>query len=244
VTFLKLTDNSKTKFRKNHYNTFGLNFGLPKNGGTCAFATSGIGGCLYMRHGKRETCYMAKIVALRKNVAKALQFNTDLVMGKSQAELEDLLSATLMEFKRKNTGKPLFFRVHYCGDFFSEDYVKAWAAVIARFPEIRFWGTTRSTKYVHLLAHLPNLTLHLSCDPVNYAEVRKLYDDGLSKHKNIGLCWLGDDTPTDEKWTPCPETHGKIQNQEDSGACSRCKLCIDKIDPKTGKVRNIAFKLH
>src|ERR1017187_133807 len=75
-----LAGNRKTKFSSNHRNTFGLNFGLPINGGTCPGATSGAGGCLNIRDGcKRETCYMAKVTQIYKAVANTLQVNTDMV---------------------------------------------------------------------------------------------------------------------------------------------------------------------
>src|SRR4051812_7210748 len=96
MSSLFLTDNSKTKFKKNHRNTFGLMYGLPENGGTCPGATEGKGGCLEIRDGnKRPTCYMAKVVQIYKAVGTRLTENTEALVGKSLEEMESVLTDTV-----------------------------------------------------------------------------------------------------------------------------------------------------
>src|SRR4051812_48941006 len=134
---LKLTDNSKVKFKKNHYNTFGLNYGLPENGGTCPGATSGKGGCLDVRDGlKRPTCYMVKLTQIYKAFGEVLSQNTLLLKDKSEDELYTILESTMNEFIRKSKNEDLFFRLHTSGDFFSIEYSKAWARVIKKFDNV------------------------------------------------------------------------------------------------------------
>lgn len=240
---LALTDNSKTKFVKNHLNTFGLNYGLPENGGTCIGATLGKGGCLEIRDGnKRPTCYMAKVTQIYKGVANRLKNNTDLLKDKSIEEMVDILSATVEEFIKKNKGKNLFFRLHYSGDFFSEDYARAWAITCNKFPQVRFWVYTRSHEYAQYFTETKNLTFFFSVDPVNYKNAREIYRR-YEHLPNFGMAWMGGNPPEPEvnRWVTCPETSGKLKNTPERGACSTCRLCVDNY---RNKVKNIKFTLH
>ena len=238
---LILSVNSKTKFSSNHKNTFGLNFGLPKDGGTCPGATKGGGGCLDVRTGlKRQTCYMAKVVQIYKAVGKRLDVNTKMVVGKSYDEMVIVLRATVTAFKAKCTKAKWCFRLHYSGDFFSVDYAKAWSQVISEFPEVKFWVYTRSHDLVQYLIDRTNLTLYLSVDPVNKVEGYKIYEQ-FNDRANLGLAWMGNTKPAEHRWVTCPETSGILKNTDKQGACARCRLCIDRY--KT-KVKNIQFKIH
>ncbi len=236
-----LSDNSKTKFRPNHRNTFGLNFGLPENGGTCPGATEGPGGCLDIRDGrKRPTCYMSKVTQIYKGVAKVLQENTALVKDKSFEDLVLTIRASVKAFTENNEEKDWCFRLHYSGDFFSVDYAKAWSQVISEFPKVKFWVYTRSFNLVQYLIDRTNLTLFLSLDPVNEKSGLIVYEQ-FKDRPNLGLAWLGKKVPAGHRWVTCPETSGVIKNTKDKGACARCRLCIDRY--KT-KVKNINFLIH
>jgi hypothetical protein len=238
---LYLSDNSKTKFTSTHHNTFGLMYGLPENGGTCPGATLGKGGCLDVRDGhKRSTCYMAKITQIYKAVGVKLTENTELLKGKSYTEMVEILRATVQNFVDKNEESAWFFRLHYSGDFFSPEYTKAWATVIGEFPKVKFWVYTRSHDLVHYLIDCTNLTLFLSVDPVNWESGRKVFEQ-FKERPNIGLAWLGGETPAEFRWVTCPETSGVINNTKEQGACAKCRLCIDRYK---SKVRNINFVLH
>lgn len=237
---LRLSDNSKTKFRKNHYNTFGLTYGLPKNGGTCCRATSGKGGCLEIRDNyKRETCYMAKVTAIYSRVGKCLAENTAMLVGQTQAAMEKILTITVNNFLEKNKKLP-YFRLHYSGDFFNATYAKAWAAVIHRFPQVKFWVYTRSHHLVKYLVKAKNLTIMVSIDPVNAESGYKVYEEFKDK-PNVALAWMGDTQPAGYRWVTCPETSGRVKNTPTQGACARCGLCIDNYK---SKVKNIQFLIH
>lgn len=247
-TGLRLSDNSKVKFHNNHKNTFGLAQGLPENGGTCPGATSGPGGCLDVRDGhKRETCYVHKIVSIYKAVGNTLKHNTDLLKDKSYDQLVEILTDMVTRFlEADHKGHP-FFRIHWAGDFFSEDYTKAWVTVIKKFSNVRFWAYTRSFNgdhnYAQLLFGLENLTLFLSCDPNNVDEATKIYHEIKDTYPNIGLAWMGEEPPDPEKfrWVRCPETSGKIKSEPNKGACAKCRLCVNNY--KT-HVKNISFEIH
>lgn len=240
--FLKLTNNSKTKFSKNHLNTFGLNYGLPINGGTCPGATKGEGGCLNIRDGNvRETCYMVKITQIYKGVGKVLQENTSLLKGKSKEEMVEILTNTINEFIRINKGQNLFYRLHYSGDFFSEDYTKAWATTINKFPNVKFWVYTRSHSFVKHLVGCKNLAIYISIDPANLTSGYKVYET-FANHTNVGIAFMGNNVPEDRRWVQCPEITGKVKNTPDYGACSKCQLCFTYTDKI--KLRNIQFPIH
>jgi hypothetical protein len=242
---LTLTDNGKVKFRSNHRNTFGLNYGLPKDGGTCPGATSGAGGCLDVRTGrKRETCYMAKIVQIYKAVGKVLDNNTQAVVGKSYDEQVTVLSNTFQNFVNSNTKEHWYFRLFYSGDVFSEQFARAIVASCSKFPEVKFWTYTRSHEFAHILVQAPNLAVYLSIDPVNMKTAVKIYDSLKPTYKNIGMAHLGEPKPEDttEKFVGCPETYGKVANTDTKGACASCKLCFTYTDDI--RLRNIKFKIH
>jgi hypothetical protein len=132
--------------------------------------------------------------------------------------------------------------LHYSGDFFSEDYTKAWAKVIAEFPNVRFWVYTRSAAYVEHLLGLKNLTVFLSCDAVNFNTMLEIYNKHKDTYANLAMAWLGRDAPDPKtyRWVKCPEITGKVKNG-DEGACSKCRLCIDNYKIR---VKNIEFPYH
>lgn len=243
---LKLTDNSKVKFKKNHLNTFGLWHGPPDKGGTCPGATTGPGGCMGLKKvgGLNATCYVDKLVKAYPAFGAVLRRNTDLLKGKTQAEMEIILAASVAAFAEHNKGKELSFRLHTSGDFFSEDYVRAWVATISKFPQIQFWGYTRSLWAVPMLMGCRNLAIYLSADNVNYASAMAVYEICRPQHNNVGICYMGnlDTLPKNVRWVQCPELSGKVKNTPDRGACAKCKLCLT-YNENVG-LRNIQFPLH
>ena len=243
---LKLTDNSKTKFKSNHLNTFGLMHGRPAGGGTCPGATTGPGGCLSLKRkgGVNATCYVDKLVKAYPNFGKVLLRNTELLKDKTTAEMEAVLTATVEAFVKHNKGQNLFFRLHTSGDFFSEDYARAWAATINNFPNVQFWAYTRSLWAVPLLMDCRNLAIYISADNVNYAEAKAVFDTCRPGRQNVGICYMGNvgTQPADVHWVVCPEISGKLKNESSSGACAKCRLCMTYNDRIA--VRNIQFPIH
>jgi hypothetical protein len=244
---LSLSDNRKTKFFSAHKNTFGLRTGLPINGGTCPGATLGEGGCLCSRGEQGEpTCYAAKLRRIYVNYGKTEDRNTDLLLSLDRAGMIIVIRNTVMKWLLNGGHKEQYFRLHMGGDFFNEDYTYAWKHVIKEWPLVKFWTYTRSLFAIPILADCKNLSLYLSCDPVNQEEVLKAYEP-YREYSNIAIAWMGNSFPenlvNDRKYLKCPEVSKKLKSTKDEGACSRCRACIDR-PLKTGKMRHIQFPIH
>ncbi len=219
-------------------------YGLPENGGTCPGATTGKGGCLDVRDGlKRPTCYMAKVTSIYKAVGTVLAENTVLVKDKTLEEIQEVCEATIQTFIQQSKGENLYFRLAYSGDFFSENYTKAWIETIKKHPEVQFWVYTRSDKFAELLLGLPNLSVYLSCDPANFKTMLEIFERNKDKHNNLGMAWLGLDAPDPavHRWVKCPEITNKVKNTDEAGACSKCRLCVDNFKIR---IKNIEFPYH
>lgn len=235
----KLTNNSKTRFRKTHNNTFSLTSGLPKHGGTCLHATVGEGGCV----GK---CYDVNLRKLYKKYKAGEDYNTSLVLTAPPERQYEIIDNSIKKWLLNGGGDKPYFRIHTGGEFFNLSYVMSWIKAINNYPEVHFWAYTRAMFAVPWLAGLQNLTLMLSCDPVNKKEVLAVYEK-YSHLPNIALAWMGDtlpaDMPGDRTLLVCPEVTGKMSKQKDVGACARCRACIDR-PLKSGKIRHVQFPIH
>lgn len=236
---IKLTNNSKVRFKQHHYNTFSLNPGHPDEGGTCPHSTLGEGGC-------RSKCYDKTLRRIYKNYALVEDKNTELVLDKPRAKIHKILDKTVTRWEEEQAGTQKFFRIHTGGDFFNEAYTLAWRDTILKHKKVHFWTYTRSLFAVPILADLKNITLYLSCDPINVDKVLEFYK-GYKKRKNIGVAWMGntlpDNFPTDRFTLVCPEVTGKLKNNGDAGACSRCRACVNRYT-KNNKIRHIQFPIH
>lgn len=242
VPLLKLADNGKVKFKTNHKNTVGFMFGLPDDGGTCSGATTGEGGCLAVPAGhKRPTCYMSKVTQIYKAVGETLKYNTEVMHRGGDVWRTKVLCKTVEQWKAKLKDEHKFFRMNYSGDILDESWAEAWVNCIKTHQDVFFWGYTRSHKVVPMFANIANVTLYISADPSNKDSALDMYAYTF-KANNIGICWMGEkDQPSGIKWVTCPETSGKIHNRPDSGACSRCRLCVDN---RVTKTKPISFVIH
>ena len=245
---LSLSDNRKTKFIPEHKNTFGLRTGHLADGGTCPGATKGEGGCLWTkRPDGAPTCYAAKLRKIYQNYGSVEDRNTDMLLQASSEEKVNILRNTVIKFLLNGGYKKQYFRLHMGGDFFNEDYAQAWKKVIEEWPNVKFWTYTRSMFAVPILAECKNLSLYLSCDPVNLSEVREVYRE-YKDYSNIAIAWMGNgefkSTGFDNRQhMVCPEVAKKIKSTKTEGACSRCRACIDR-PLKTGNMRHIQFPIH
>jgi hypothetical protein len=232
----KLTDNSKVRFHKEHRNTFSLAQGLPENGGTCVNATEA---CL-------RVCYDANLRKLYRKYADVEDYNTSLVLHASYDEQVEVLKNTVYKWLLNGGGDSPYFRIHTGGEFFNESYVKAWKKVIQLHPGVQFWAYTRALFAVPLLSGLKNLTLYLSCDSDNHEKVLALYQE-YKDYPNIAVAWMGDappeNFPNDRAVLDCPEVTGKTKKIGAMGACSRCRVCVDR-KLKSGKIRHVRFPIH
>lgn len=241
MSSIGLACNRKVKFYKSQKNSFGLNFGLPEDGGTCPGATCGTGGCLNVRDGKkRVTCYMHTITNIYKATKQSLHRNTSTLKSLTTVtEIIPIIEQLVQTFLKHDKNKAPFFRIHYSGDFYSREYAEAWKAVILKYPQIRFWAYTRSLNLVEVFAGVENISLFISADPVNQEAAFALFEK-LKGHPNIGICWMGDEPPKTYRWVACPEVTGKIKNG-DTGACAKCRLCVDRY---ISRLHNIQFPIH
>lgn len=235
----KLTNNSKVRFKANHSNTFSLKQGSPEDGGTCPGMTEGPGGC-------GEKCYDKNLRKLYKGYANVEDHNTELVVGKPFSEVYETIKNSIIYWLLDGGASKPFFRIHTGGDFYNEEYARCWAKVMDEYPGISFWAYTRSLFAVPMLAKVKNLTLFLSCDPVNKEEVLKVYEE-YRTHPNVAIAWMGNELPenifSDKAFLICPEVTGKLKNTKTEGACSRCRACVDRT-LKNGKIRHIQFPIH
>lgn len=238
-TSLKLTNNSKVRFRKEHHNTFSLRSGLPKHGGSCSGATEGPGGCV-------GVCYDCNLRKLYKAYATVEDENFELLKNATYAEQLQIVQNTINKWLLTEGLEDPYFRIHTGGDFFSEDYARAWSEVISATPEVKFWTYTRSLFAVPILVSCKNLTLMLSADPVNIDRVVEVYEK-YKHHPNLAVAWMGDmvpsNFPSDRNTLVCPAVTKKLKNTEQQGACSRCRACIDR-PLREGYIRHVQFPIH
>lgn len=236
---LKLTNNRKVRFGKNHYNTFSITQGLPEDGGSCVGATKGEGGCV-------GVCYDCTIRKLYKNYAKVEDQNFALIKDLPEEKIREILQNTVDGWLVGIKDNSKHFRLHTGGDFYNEAYARAWASVIESCPSTKFWSYTRSLFAVPILAGLKNLTLMLSCDPVNRDSVLEVYER-YKDYPNVAVAWMGnvvpENFPKDRQQLVCPEVSKKLKNTDTMGACARCRACIDR-PLKNGKIRHIQFPIH
>jgi hypothetical protein len=141
-----------------------------------------------------------------------------------------MLGEMVAEFVKESDkrGADKIFRIHWDGDFFSGQYVAAWARVIRDFPDVKFWAYTRVASAASFLhsQKLSNLSLYFSGDRDNVETARFLAGKGI----NIAYV----DTTFDEGKAQfpaavrCPENNGAIERISTKGsACARCGLCVD-----------------
>lgn len=86
-------------------------------------------------------CFSATQEVVYKAVREQRQYNYDLLRkAKTAANMFELIKKSLPK-------EATVIRIHVGGDFFSEDYMKAWAAVAAIRPEVTFYAYTKSLNY-------------------------------------------------------------------------------------------------
>jgi hypothetical protein len=123
------------------------------------------------------------------------------------------------------------FRIHWDGDFFSDEYTAAWATVIQRHPSIQFWVYTRVESSARILQGIDNLSLYFSTDKDNESIGINLRAIGIK------LAYLEDTFETSgirlkvitgKVGAMCPENKGVIPLISTLGsACGVCRLCVD-----------------
>lgn len=180
-----------------------------------------------------SVCYAGKLEKLFKGVKANLLHNWELLKNADHDTMEALLMEMIADFKKdcEKKNAKMLFRIHWDGDFFSDDYAFAWKHTILNHPEIQFWVYTRVKSAAIMLKDIPNLSLYYSTDDDNApigAELKTEY--------NIRLAYLGKTfSATESKMkeltgkvgAKCPENNKQIPLISTNGsACVSCGLCV------------------
>lgn len=180
-----------------------------------------------------KVCYAGKLEKVYKGVRNILVSNfeqlqaTDL-LGKI-ALLNEMIADFIKDCEKRNAEK--LFRIHWDGDFYDEEYTRAWQFVIRLNPDVQFWAYTRSEFAVPILIDIENLALYFSTDSANRAlgiKLKKQYGVKLAYLANTFAEGKADFAQLQDKSAiPCPENNKKLPliSQEGS-ACVRCSQCV------------------
>jgi len=182
-----------------------------------------------------DICYADRLEDLYPSVRALVLHNWDLLKDASREEMVYLLDEMIAKFVKASDrrGAEKIFRIHWDGDFFSEDYVSAWVDVMRKYDTVQFWVYTREAFAVRSLslAQLPNLALYFSADRANFAVAR-----AMRKTYGVRLAMLGTTFQegqammkdiTGKPGGKCPENLGSLPLISTEGsACARCRLCV------------------
>ena len=188
-----------------------------------------------------KDCYAVPTERQWPGVNDGMRRNYDLLIEAGgvdgmEALLDEAMDRYNKQWRRAGLSyKQRVFRIHWDGDFFSLEYAEAWARVIAKHGEVRFWAYTRSfvdpVNVVPVLAELDNLSLYLSTDEYN---VQAAYDIAAA-YPQITLALCATDYRSGRRLAEgrpmppvvCPENKGDMPLvTEGVGACVDCQLCV------------------
>ena len=201
-------------------NTFGLpsgkNYSCPGETSICA-----------------KVCYAGKLERVYKGVREVLLHNWELLKDADHDTMENLLQEMIDDFRKdcdKRNAEKLF-RIHWDGDFFSDEYAFAWKHVVLNNPDIQFWVYTRVPSAARMLKDITNLSLYFSTDSENKDEAVK-----LNSEHGIRLAYLADTFAIGQSdmkamigkvGGKCPENAKRIPLISTNGsACVSCGLCV------------------
>lgn len=200
-------------------NTFGLpagkSYSCPNQTETCA-----------------KVCYAGKLEKVYKGVRNVLMSNWDQLKDATRDEMIALLNEMIFDFKKdcdkRNADK--LFRIHWDGDFFSDEYAYAWKHVIETHNDVQFWVYTRVPTAAIILNNVDNLSLYFSTDKDNMDHAKNM------KVLGIRLAYLADNFAVGQTTmkeligkvgAKCPENKKAIPLISTNGsACVSCGLCV------------------
>ena len=180
-----------------------------------------------------KVCYAGKLERVYKGVRENLLHNWNLLKDASYEEMYYLIEVMIKEFiadcEKKDA--PKLFRIHWDGDFFSDEYARAWKHVIINNPDIKFWVYTRVPTAAIILNNIDNLSLYFSTDEENKQHGKNLNVLGIK------LAYLADTFAIGQAdmkamigkvGAKCPENKKAIPLiSKEGSACVSCALCID-----------------
>jgi ferredoxin len=201
-------------------NTFGLPAGKAYS---CPGATSVC----------ESVCYAGKLEKVFPTVKKNLLHNWELVKDADHDTIEALLSEMINDFsvdcERRNA--KMLFRIHWDGDFFSDEYAFAWKHVILNHPNVQFWVYTRVKSAAVMLKDIDNLSLYYSTDSENKdtgIDLKTTHGIRLAYlAKNFAIGQADMKALTNKPGAKCPENLKSIPLISQKGsACVSCGLCV------------------
>ena len=180
-----------------------------------------------------KVCYAGKLEKIYKGVRETLLHNWNLLKDADHDTMESLLQEMIDDFKKdceKRNAEKLF-RIHWEGDFFSDEYAFAWKHVILNNPDVQFWVYTRVKSAAIILKDIDNLSLYFSADSEN---IKTAVD--LKLNNGVRMAYLaqnfavGQETLKELISKPgakCPENAKRIPLISTNGsACVSCGLCV------------------
>jgi ferredoxin len=201
-------------------NTFGLPAGKAYS---CPGATSVC----------ESVCYAGKLEKVFPTVKKNLLHNWALLKDADHDTMEALLTEMIKEFivdcERRNA--KMLFRIHWDGDFFSDEYAFAWKHVILNHPNVQFWVYTRVKSAAVMLKDIDNLSLYYSTDSENKdtgIDLKTTHGIRLAYlAKNFAIGQADMKALTSKPGAKCPENLKSIPLISQKGsACVSCGLCV------------------
>ena len=200
-------------------NTFGLpagkSYSCPNQTETCA-----------------KVCYAGKLEKVYKGVRNVLISNWDQLKDANRETMIALLDEMIVDFKKdcdKRSADKLF-RIHWDGDFFSDEYTLAWKTVIEKHNDVKFWVYTRVPTAAIILNGIENLSLYFSTDKDNKDNAKDMTKIG------VRLAYLADTFAMGQAdmkamigkvGAKCPENRKQIPLISEKGsACVVCNLCV------------------
>jgi ferredoxin len=180
-----------------------------------------------------SVCYAGKLEKVFPTVKKNLLHNWALLKDADHDTMEALLTEMIEEFivdcERRNA--KMLFRIHWDGDFFSDEYAFAWKHVILNHPNVQFWVYTRVKSAAVMLKDIDNLSLYYSTDSENKdtgIDLKTTHGIRLAYlAKNFAIGQADMKALTNKPGAKCPENLKAIPLISQKGsACVSCGLCV------------------
>ena len=116
-----------------------------------------------------KVCYAGKLEKIYKGVRDTLLHNWNLLKDADHDTMEALLQDMIDDFKKDcdKRNAPKLFRIHWDGDFFSDEYAFVWRHIVLNNPDVQFWVYTRVKSAAVILKDMDNLSLYFSADSEN-----------------------------------------------------------------------------
>ena len=180
-----------------------------------------------------KVCYAGKLEKVYKGVRQNLLHNWELLKDATRDEMITLLDEMIKEFIKDcdKRNAPKLFRIHWDGDFFSDEYAYAWRKVIKQNKGVKFWVYTRVPTAALILNNIENLSVYFSTDSENINHAKNVNQLG------VRLAYLADTFAIGQAdlkamigkvGAKCPENKKQIPLISQKGsACVSCGLCID-----------------